>query len=214
METVELISLTLGVGWAAGLNLYAAVLMLGLMGGTGYIDLPPGLEVLQNPLVLMGAGLMYFVEFFADKIPGVDTGWDAIHTFVRIPAGAALAAGALGPDSQALEFFAYLMGGGAAAASHFTKAGSRVLINASPEPLSNWTASVTEDVAVIGGLWAALNHPLWFLVFFVLFILLMIWLLPKIWRGIKALFGWLKRKLGGGDDTETTTPDPTPNNKD
>lgn len=190
METIELISLTLGVAWAAGINLYAAILVLGYLSITGDMTLPPGLEVLSNPLVLAAAGFMYIVEFFADKTPGVDTGWDVLHTFIRIPAGAILAAGmAEGFDvSQAAEFAALLVGGGLAATSHFTKAGTRVLINTSPEPFSNWTASVTEDVVVIGGLWASLNYPWLFVAFLVLSLLLLIWLMPKLIRALKRIF--------------------------
>ena len=142
METLEIISLTLGVAWASGINLYAAVLMLGYLGTTGDLVLPPDLQLLANPLVMIAAGFMYCVEFFADKTPGVDTGWDVIHTFVRIPAGAVLAAGmAQGLEvSQAAEFAALLIGGGIAATSHISKAGTRALINTSPEPVTNWTA--------------------------------------------------------------------------
>jgi len=206
MEQLDQISgilaLTMGAAWASGINLYAAILMLGLMGTTGNVDLPPGLEILTDPLVLMAAGAMYFVEFFADKIPGVDSGWDAIHTFIRIPAGAMLAAGAVGDVTPALNLAAAIMGGGLAAATHATKAGSRALINTSPEPFSNWTASVTEDVAVIGGLWTALNHPTLFVVMMIVFILLMIWLLPKMWRGIKAVFRKIRSFFGGRDEKE------------
>lgn len=212
METVQLIALTLGVGWASGINLYAAVFMLGLLGNGGYIELPPGLEPVMNPLVMAAAGFMYLVEFFADKTPGVDTAWDTLHTFIRIPAGAILAAGALGGESQALELVGYLVGGSAAAASHLTKAGSRVLINTSPEPVTNWVASITEDIAVIGGLWTALNHPWVFIVLFILFVLLLIWLLPKLWRGILALFrriaGWFGSKPAAPADE--ATPGDTP----
>ncbi|MDJ0741392.1 MAG: DUF4126 domain-containing protein, partial [Gammaproteobacteria bacterium] len=168
MDTIDTIALMLGAAWASGINLYAAILVLGWLGGSGHIDLPPDLQVLSNPMVLLAAGAMYAVEFFADKIPGVDTGWDALHTFVRIPAGALLAAGAApGLDiGQAGELVGLLLGGGVAAATHATKAGSRVLINTSPEPFSNWGASVAEDVSVFAGLWAALNHPLLFLALF------------------------------------------------
>ncbi|HEY5717230.1 MAG TPA: DUF4126 domain-containing protein, partial [Motiliproteus sp.] len=162
----------------------------------GHIQLPPGLEVVADPLVLMAAGLMYAVEFFADKVPGVDTGWDTLHTFVRLPAGAILAAGAVGDVGVAAEVAAALVGGSLAAGSHALKAGGRVMINTSPEPLSNWTASVGEDIAVIGGMWAALHHPYWFLAALVLFIALLVWLLPKLWRGIKRVFGWLLRLFG------------------
>lgn len=188
MEAIQIIALTMGVAWASGINLYATVFMLGLLGSTGHIVLPPGLEVLTDPLVMFAAGLMYCVEFFADKTPGVDSGWDTIHTFIRIPAGAVLAMGAVGETSQAAELMAFLLGGGLAAGTHATKAGARVLINTSPEPFSNWATSLGEDALVIGGLWAALYHPVVFLVGLVIFVALMIWLLPKIWRGLRALF--------------------------
>ncbi|WJW75138.1 DUF4126 domain-containing protein [Thiohalobacter sp. IOR34] len=197
-QIVQTIALSMGVAWASGINLYAAIFMLGYMGMTGHIDLPPDLQVLSDPLVLFAAGFMYCVEFFADKTPGVDTAWDGIHSFIRIPAGAMLAAGAIGDVSQAAEIAAALLGGSLAAGSHLTKAGSRVLINTSPEPFSNWTASITEDLMVIGGLWTALNHPWLFLGLLLLFIALMIWLLPKLWRGIKGLFAFLGQLFGGG----------------
>lgn len=193
---VATLSLTLGAAWASGINLYAAMAMLGWMSMTGNIELPADLEVLGNPLVFGAAALMYCVEFFADKIPGVDTAWDGLHTFVRIPAGAMLAAGAVGDVNVAVETAAAIMGGGLAAGAHATKAGTRALINTSPEPVTNWTASITEDVVVIGGLWTALNHPVWFLVGLVIFIALMIWLLPKLWRGIKAVFRAIGRLFG------------------
>jgi len=158
-QIVNTLSLTMGAAWASGINLYAAILVLGVLGATENIVLPAGLEVLMNPLVIGAAGVMYLVEFFADKVPGVDTGWDTLHTFIRIPAGALLAAGAVGDVNPAVAIAAGLMGGGLAAASHATKAGTRVLINTSPEPFSNWTASVVEDVAVVGGLWTALHYP-------------------------------------------------------
>jgi len=190
METIEAISLTLGVAWAAGINLYAAILVLGYLGATGSADLPPDLEILSDPMVMMAAGFMYFVEFFADKIPGVDTGWDVLHTFIRIPAGALMAAGmAQGLDiGPAAELVALLIGGGLSATSHFTKTGTRVLINTSPEPFTNWTASITEDLVVIGGLWASLQYPWVFVLGLILFILIVAWLLPKIWRALKRIF--------------------------
>jgi hypothetical protein len=197
MEQLDQISNTLamsmGAAWASGVNLYAAILVMGLLGQTGNIVLPGQLEILTHPLVLVAAGLMYLVEFVADKIPGVDTGWDAIHTFVRIPAGALLAAGAVGDISPALSLAAGIVGGGLAAGTHATKAGLRVLINASPEPFTNWGASIGEDVAVVAGLWAALHHPWVFLALLLIFIVLVIWLLPKLWRGIKKAFAWLAR---------------------
>ena len=198
MDITQTIALTMGVAWASGINLYATILVLGYMGMTGNIDLPPDLEILADPMVMVAAGLMYAIEFFADKVPGVDTGWDTLHTFIRIPAGAVLAAGAVGEVGTGAQLAAGLVGGTLATGSHATKAGSRVLINTSPEPVSNWFASVGEDVAVILGLWTALNNPVLFLVLLGVFILLMIWLLPRIWRGIRKLFAWLRQRFGGG----------------
>ncbi len=197
-DLTQTLALSLGAGWASGINLYAAILVIGFMGATGRLDLPEGLELLSDPLVMFAAGAMYVVEFVTDKIPGVDTAWDAVHTFIRIPAGAMLAAGAVGDVGAGTELAAMLMGGGIAAGSHAAKAGTRALINTSPEPFSNWTASITEDIGVIGGLWLALNHPILFLVALLLFILLLIWLLPKLWRGIKLVFGSIGRLFGSG----------------
>ena len=197
------LTLTLGASWASGINLYAVLLVLGIGGSTGNIDLPPDLEILQDPMVIGAAGLMYFIEFFVDKTPGVDTGWDGLHTFVRIPAGAMLAAGAVGDVSPVLEVTAGILGGGVAATSHAAKAGSRMLINTSPEPVTNWTASITEDLMVFGGLWAALNHPVLFLVLFIAFIALTIWLLPKIYRLLKTVFRKIGNFFSGRADTES-----------
>lgn len=204
---ISLIALTMGVSWASGINLYAAMLMLGLMGATGNIELPVGLQVLSDPMVIAAAGLMYFVEFFADKTPGVDTGWDAIHTFIRIPAGAIMAAGAVGEIGPAAQVAAAMVGGTMSAGAHFTKAGSRAVINTSPEPVSNWTASFAEDIAVFGGLWAALHHPVLFLILLAMFIVMMIWLLPKLWRAVKRIFAWLERKLGLIEEEPKLLPD-------
>lgn len=193
MDTIEIIALSMGLAWASGINLYAAVFVLGWLGGTGNLELPPELQVCSDPAVMAVAGFMYFVEFFADKTPGVDTGWDAIHTFIRIPAGAILAAGAVGELGESAELIALLLGGTLSAASHATKAGGRVIINSSPEPVSNWAASITEDLAVIAGVWSSLYHPEIFLVGIVIVLLAMAWLLPRIWRGICALAEKLKR---------------------
>ena len=192
METISIIAASMGVAWASGINLYAAVLMLGILGNTGSIDLPPGLEVVESPGVMIAAGFMYCVEFFADKVPGVDTGWDAIHSFIRIPAGALLAAGAMSALSPEAELIGLLLGGTIAAGSHFTKAGTRVLVNTSPEPFSNIAVSLGEDFLVIMGLWTALNYPILFIVLLIAFIALIIWLAPKIWRGIKRVFARIR----------------------
>ncbi len=202
METIDIIAMTLGVAWASGINLYAAILVMGIMGAGGYTELPPSLTVLQDPMVLMAAGIMYFVEFFADKIPGVDSGWDAIHTFIRIPAGAMLAVGAAqGLEiNQAAELAAALLGGSLAATSHLTKASTRLVLNASPEPITNATASIVEDLAVIGGLWTALNYPIAFIIFIFVFVLFAIWLLPKLWRAIKDIVVTIRSWFGKKTD--------------
>lgn len=208
METVQIIALTMGVAWASGINLYAAIFMLGYLGSTGHIVLPPDLQVLTDPLVMFAAGLMYCVEFFADKTPGVDSAWDAVHTFIRIPAGAVLAMGAVGETSPAVELAAFLLGGTLAASTHATKAGARILINTSPEPVSNWVASIGEDVIVVLGLWTALNHPLIFLIALAIFIALMIWLLPKLWKGIKRIFGYIRDLFRGKYETDPPAASP------
>ena len=190
------LALTMGASWASGVNLYAALLVLGIGGATGSIDLPLEMQALQNPLVIGAAGLMYAVEFFVDKIPGIDTGWDTIHTFIRIPAGALLAANSVGDVAPALEIAAGIMGAGLATTSHAAKTSTRMLINTSPEPISNWTASLSEDAMVFGGLWAAINHPLIFLGLLLVFIILVIWLLPKIWRLAKVVVIRIGRFLG------------------
>ena len=205
-QIIRTISLSMGASWASGINLYATLLVLGLGQMTGSLSLPPDLQVLANPLVIGAAGLMYAVEFFADKVPGVDTGWDSIHTFIRIPAGALLAFGMAGDVGQPAAVAAAIVGGTIAAGSHATKAGTRVMINASPEPFTNWTASISEDVLAVAGLWTAFNHPWVFTGLLILFIVFMIWFLPKIWRGIKKIFGFLGRLLGLSQADEATGP--------
>jgi hypothetical protein len=214
-DITQTLALTLGAGWASGINLYAAILVLGFLGMTGRMELPEGLQMLSDPLVMLAAGVMYLVEFFTDKVPGVDTAWDTVHTFIRIPAGALMAAGAVGDVGAGTELAAALLGGGMAAASHAAKAGTRVLINTSPEPFTNWTASIVEDFAVIAGLIAAVNHPLVFLGILVIFLLLLIWLMPKLWRGIKRVLGALGRLFrGGGQEApDQAGPPPDPQRK-
>lgn len=214
MDIPTTIALTMGIGWASGINLYAAVFMLGFLGATGNIVLPPNLEILTQPVVLFAAGAMYCIEFFADKVPGIDSVWDALHTFIRIPAGALLAAGAVGPVDPAWHVAAGLVGGTLAAGAHATKAGARVLINTSPEPFTNWAASIGEDVAVVAGLWTALHHPWLFLALLILFILAMAWLLPRLWRGIRRLAarigGWLGMRRGSPPPLDSAPPAPPP----
>ena len=197
-QIATVIALSMGVAWASGINLYAAILVLGLLGSTGNMVLPANLQILANPLILFAAGAMYLVEFAADKVPGVDNSWDTLHTFIRIPAGAALAAGAVGEVDPVVSLAVAIVGGGLTAGTHATKAGSRVLINTSPEPFSNWIASLGEDVLVVAGLFTALHYPLVFIVLLILFVFMMVWLLPKIWRGVKLVFTALISFFTGG----------------
>ncbi|GMU71930.1 MAG: DUF4126 domain-containing protein [Betaproteobacteria bacterium PRO3] len=181
-DTWQLVALAATLGWASGIRLYA---VLFIVGGSGYLDwvpLPGGLTVLAHPFVLAASGFMFAVEFLADKIPGVDTAWDAVQTFVRIPAGAALAASVFGDSSAAATLAAAILGGTLAAGSHLTKAGSRMAINTSPEPFSNWAASFGEDLAVGTVLWLAWACPWIALGIVVLSVLMMIWLVPKLVR--------------------------------
>ena len=188
---IKTIALTMGVAWASGINLYAAILVLGILGSSGNITLPHELMILTDPLIITAAGVMYAVEFFADKIPGVDNGWDVIHTFIRIPLGALLAAAAVGEINPSVTIAAALVGGGMAASTHAAKSGARVLINTSPEPVTNWITSLGEDAAVVLGLWTALHYPLLFIGFLIVFILLLVWLLPRIWKGVMKIFSML-----------------------
>ncbi|SLM29152.1 conserved membrane hypothetical protein [Desulfamplus magnetovallimortis] len=195
-EIINTISMTMGTAWASGINLYATLLVLGFLGITGNIALPPNLEILMDPMVMWAAAIMYFTEFIADKIPGVDTGWDGLHTFIRIPAGVMLAAGAVGDVSPAIAVAAGIAGGGLAAGTHAVKSGTRVIINTSPEPFTNWAASISEDVAVICGVWTALHYPVLFIILLVIFIIFMIWIIPKLWRGIKKVLSSIARLFG------------------
>jgi len=186
-DTWQLIALAAALGWASGIRLYAVLFIVGGLGYLHWIELPGGLTVLAHPWVLAASGFMFCVEFFADKVPGVDTVWDTIHTFIRIPAGAALAASVFGDSSAAATLAAAIIGGSLAAGSHFAKAGSRAVINTSPEPFSNWAASFGEDIAVGTVLWLAFAYPIAALVVLALLVAFTIWLIPKLWRFIRAL---------------------------
>ncbi len=181
-ETLAAIAVALGAGWASGLNTYAAVLVLGAAERLGFVNLPHSLEVLASPSVMGVAALLFALNFFADKIPYVDSINDMLQTFVRIPAGFLLAYGAAGGLSPEIAVIAGLLGGTLAAGTHIAKTGSRALINTSPEPFSNIAASLTEDVAVIGGLALAIAHPITFLCLLAAFVALLVWLLPKLVR--------------------------------
>jgi len=208
MGVLETLSLAMGTAWVAGINVYATVAILGLAGKFEMIQLPPELQILMEPVVIGVACVMYFIEFFADKVPYVDNGWDAIHTFIRIPAGAILAARAVGDVSPGLELAAILAGGTVALAAHGTKATARLAINASPEPFTNWFASMGEDLVVLGGIWLTFNHPVIMFVLVILFIALAAWLIPKLYRLAKAGFKLLRDRIAGIQGTQSGSPSP------
>jgi len=208
MGTLETLSLAMGVAWTSGLNLYATIATLGLAGSAGMIQLPPDLQILTSPLVIGIACVMYFIEFFADKVPYVDNGWDVLHTFIRVPAGALLAARAVGSMDPALELAALLAGGTVTLAAHGTKASVRLAVNISPEPFSNWFVSVGEDLAVLGGIWLIFHHPLVMIVLVVGFTALAAWLIPRLYRLARRGFQALRARLRG--ERPVDTPAPTP----
>jgi hypothetical protein len=188
LDLPSLLALAAVLGWASGFRLYAVVFITGLAGVMGWVVLPHGIQMLQHPAMLVASGFMLFVEFFADKIPGLDSLWDIVHSVIRIPAGAALAAGALGADSGTMTMVAALMGGTLAATSQAAKTTTRAAINTSPEPFTNVVASLFEDGLVVGAVWLATTHPLVFgLVLCVVVVLMWIvtWLLIKF---LKAVF--------------------------
>ncbi len=194
LQSVALAAL---LAWASGMRLYFVVCAVGLAGHLGYIDLPPGLKVLQHAWVIGAAGFMLILEFLVDKVPGLDTVWDFLHTFVRIPAGALLAAGATGDSVSALTVAAGLIGGTITAGTHLSKSATRATINASPEPFSNWGASFTEDAMVVGGTWLAFAHPFAFLVALVLFLVFAAWALVLLRRVLSMAWNSARRRFAG-----------------
>ena len=205
VDTPQLLALAAALGWASGFRLYAAVFLAGFAGWMGWIPLPPGLQVLQHPGVLIASGFMLFAEFFADKIPFVDSMWDAVHTVIRIPAGAALAAGALGADGQAMTWIAALLGGSLAATSHATKMTTRAAVNTSPEPFSNVAVSLMEDGLVVFMLWLSATHPVAFaivllvsIVLAVILLFVLVGFLRAVLRGVSGFFRGrpMPRELG------------------
>ncbi len=195
-QVLQAVALGSLLAWASGIRLYLAVFAVGLAGYLGWIELPSGLKVLQHPWVIGSAGFLLVMEFLVDKVPGLDTLWDGLHTFIRIPAGALLAAGATGDTLGVLTVAAGLLGGTITAGTHFTKAGGRALINTSPEPVSNWMASFTEDALVLGALFFAFAYPIAFLVALGVFLMLIAWLLPKLWRGVLAMARAVRSRMG------------------
>lgn len=196
LDMPQLIALAAVLGWASGLRLYAVLLIVGLAGRLGWVDLPSGLQLLQHPAVLVASGAMMAIEFLADKIPGLDTVWDLVHTLLRIPAGAALAAAVFGTDQGALALVAAVAGGTLAATSHAAKATTRAAVNTSPEPFSNWALSLLGDAAVPSMLWLAFVHP-WLALGLVMLsfigMLVLIWwmssVLCALWRRLRGRGG-------------------------
>lgn len=187
LDTLQLVALAAALGWASGIRLYAVLFIVGAVGYLGWFEIPEHLRVLSHPLVLCASGFMVAAEFFADKIPGFDSVWDLVHTLIRIPAGAALAASVFGDSPPAWMLASAILGGTLAAGSHFTKAGARIAINTSPEPFSNWAASFSEDLLAGGLIYLALAHPVALLIVVALLILASLWLLPKLWRFLRAM---------------------------
>ena len=187
LDTSHLLAIAAALGWASGLRLYLVVFLTGMAGTLGWVDLPTGLKLLQHPALLGASGLMLFIEFFADKIPGVDTLWDLIHTVVRIPAGAALAASVFGADQSTWAMVAALLGGTLAATSHVAKATTRAAVNTSPEPFSNVAMSLLGDAAVPTALWLSWTHPVLFFAALAVAVVVMVGLIWVLARFLKAL---------------------------
>ena len=196
LDTAGLAALAAALGWASGLRLYLVVFITGLAGAMGWLPLPAGLHLLQHPLMLGASGFMLFVEFFADKIPGLDSVWDAVHSLIRIPGGAALAAGVFGADNATLGMVAGLLGGTLAATSAATKASTRAAINTSPEPLTNIAASFLEEGLVMGGMWLATANPLLFGAALLLVLAISVWLIVKCVRFLRAILRHLSAFFG------------------
>ena len=197
MDTAQLIALAAALGWASGIRLYAVVLLTGLAGYFGLVELPQGLQVLQHPAVLTAAGFMCFMEFFADKIAYLDTLWDLVHTAIRIPAGAALAAAVFGADHESMAWMAAILGGGLAATSHITKLTTRAAVNTSPEPFSNIAVSLVEDGFVVVMLWLAAAHPAVFAIALALSIAAAVLLLVLLFKFLRVVLRRLDELFHG-----------------
>ena len=197
METLSTLSIALGAAWTSGINLYATVLALGLLQRFGATELPGGLHVLDNWWIIGIAAVLYLIEFFADKVPYVDSIWDVVHTFIRVPAGAVVAYAATNDMDQGVTVAAVLLGGGFALGSHGTKAAVRMGANLSPEPVSNWVLSLVEDVTAFVGAAVAVLAPVVLAVMLALFIVLAVWLGPKVVRAIRKLFKGVAALLSG-----------------
>ncbi len=202
MEWFSTLSLALGTAWTSGINLYATVTILGLLQKFNLTKLPGGLDVLDNWWIIGVAGFLYAVEFFADKIPYVDSIWDVVHTFIRVPAGAIVAYAATNQTDASVQTIAALLGGGLAFSSHGTKAALRMGANLSPEPVSNWVLSIVEDIIAVVGSILAVFAPVLIAIVLIVFAVFFLWFFPKVVRGIRKLFSGI-RALFRGDSFRT-----------
>ncbi len=197
LDMPGLLALAAALGWASGFRLYAVVFLVGGMGAAGWLALPSGLHVLQHPAVLIVSGFMLLVEFFADKVPWLDSAWDVLHTVIRVPAGALLAAGVFGADNATMAVAAGLLGGSLSATALATKMTTRAAVNTSPEPFSNWGLSFLEDGLVVAVVWLATQHPLWFGVALVLMLIVAALLLVLLFSFLRAVIGRVSSFFSG-----------------
>ena len=197
LDMPGLLALAAALGWASGFRLYAVVFLVGGMGAAGWLVLPPGLHVLQHPAVLIVSGFMLLVEFFADKVPWLDSAWDVLHTVIRVPAGALLAAGVFGADNVSMAVAAGLLGGSLSATALATKMTTRAAVNTSPEPFSNWGLSLFEDGLVVVVVWLATQYPLWFGVALVLMLIVSALLLVLLFSFLRAVLGRVSSFFSG-----------------
>ncbi|MGP1629376.1 MAG: DUF4126 domain-containing protein [Giesbergeria sp.] len=198
LDMPSLLALAAALGWASGFRLYAVVFIVGLMGATGALALPMGLHVLESPMVLAAAGSLMLVEFFADKVPWIDSIWDVVHTVIRVPGGALLAAGVFGADNATMGVVAGLLGGSLAATSMATKMTTRAAVNTSPEPFSNWGLSFLEDGLVVGVVWLATQHPVAFGFALLVMVVLSVFVLTLLFKFFKLVWRRLAATTSGG----------------
>ncbi len=197
MDWFSTLTLALGSAWTSGINLYATVSVLGLLQKFSAIKLPGGLDVLDNWWIIGVAGGLYIIEFVADKVPYVDSVWDVVHTFIRVPAGAAVAYAATNQMDASVMVIATLLGGGLAFSSHGAKAALRMTANLSPEPVSNWILSIVEDIIAIGGAILAVVAPVLIAIVLVIFLIFFVWFFPKVIRAIMRLFRGIRALFRG-----------------
>ena len=197
LDMPSLLALAAALGWASGFRLYAVVFLVGMMGVLGWMPLPPGLAMLQHPVVLMVSGFMLMVEFFADKVPLLDSVWDGVHAFIRVPAGALLAAGVFGADNVAMAVVAGLLGGSLSATALATKMTTRAAVNTSPEPFSNWGLSFFEDGLVVAVVWLATQYPVAFGIALVVMVVVSVLLLVVLFKFLRAVVRRLSSFFSG-----------------